>query len=144
MKDIDNIQLGKVKVLSHTGKSRSYAIGTITKNYLPEIISTVNLEGFVNNFRGLKADKFVDPLSAVLNEYGLLATGRNEAEMTKYLPERFMELASLIESDESYKKTKVLKELLESFQSEATGILPSHEFKDIARYAAGQLGSKRD
>ena len=144
MKDIDNIQLGKVKVLSHTGKSRSYAIGTITKDYLPEIISTVNLEGFVNNFRGLKADKFVDPISAVLNEYGLLATGRNEAEMAKYLPEKFVELQSLIESDESYKKTKVLKELLESFQSEATGILPSHEFKDIARYAAGQLGSKRD
>jgi hypothetical protein len=140
MKDMDNIQLGKVKVLSHTGTSRSYSIGTITKNYLPEIISTVNLEGFVNNFRGLKSDKFVDPLSAVLNEFALISNNRNEAELSRYSPEKFTELASLIESDESYKKTKVLKELLDSIYWE----LPTKDFKEIARYANGQMGSKRD
>jgi hypothetical protein len=60
MKDMDNVQLGRVKVLSHTGTSRNYSISNITKNVLPEIITTVNNAnkelGFVNNFRALKSE----------------------------------------------------------------------------------------
>ena len=57
---MDNVQLGRVKVLSHTGTSRNYSISSITKNILPEIITTVNdanpgLE-FNNNFRALKSE----------------------------------------------------------------------------------------
>jgi len=141
MKDMDNVQLGRVKVLSHMGTSRNYSISSITKNILPEIITTVNdanpgLE-FNNNFRALKSEQFVDPLESVMYEYGLLVNNRSESEIMRFSPDKFAELANLKESDESYKKTKLLKELLESFQSELTSILPSSKFEDIVRMAKG-------
>ena len=148
MKDMDNVQLGRVKVLSHTGTSRNYSISSITKNVLPEIITTVNNAnkelGFVNNFRALKSEQFVDPLDSVMYEYGLLVNNRSESEIMRYSPDKFAQLANLAESDKAYEKTKLLKELLESFQSELISILPSSKFEDIVRMAKGQFGSIRD
>jgi hypothetical protein len=119
MKDMDNVQLGRVKVLSHTGTSRNYSISSITKNILPEVITTVSSANpsleFNNNFRALKSEQFVDPLESVMYEYGLLVNNRSESEIMRYSPDKFAQLASLIESDKAYEKTKLLKELLEAF-----------------------------
>jgi hypothetical protein len=57
--DMSNKKLGKVKVLSHYGNSRTYPISTITEKYLPEIIATVKDENgidFTNNFKNLTKD----------------------------------------------------------------------------------------
>lgn len=143
MKDIDNVQLGRVKVLSHTGTSRNYAISTITQKYLPEIITTLKDKGkleVANNFRNLKKEQFVDPLNSVMYEYSLLTNAKGEGEIMRYSPDKFTELASIIESDENHKKTKLLKELLDTFYWE----LPTRKFDEIARYAKGQLGHARD
>ena len=137
--DMENIKLGRVKVLSHNGNSRNYAIGDITKNYLPEIIDTVSKESdieFPNNFRNLKKEQFIDPLDAVLYEFALLTQAKGEGQMMEYSPDKFQALADLVGSDEDYKKTVVLKELLNSLYLK----LPTKKFDEIARYANGQMG----
>ena len=73
-------------------------------------------------------------------EYSLLTNAKGEGEIMRYSPDKFTELASIIESDENHKKTKLLKELLDTFYWE----LPTRKFDEIARYAKGQLGHARD
>jgi hypothetical protein len=73
-------------------------------------------------------------------EYALLTSAKGEGEIMRYSPEKFSELASIIESDENHRKTKLLKELLDTFYWE----LPTRKFDEIARYANGQLGNARD
>ena len=141
--DLEGVQLGRVKVLSHSGTARNYSISTITQKYLPEIVSTINDQGeieFVNNFRSLKSDQFTDPLESVLYEYSLLIASKSDAEVMRYSPEKFQQLASLVENGEAYTKTKILKELLDSFYKE----LPDWTFEQIVRSSEGHLGSHRD
>jgi len=56
--------------------------------------------------------------------------------MMEYSPDKFQALADLVGSDEDYKKTVILKELLNSLYLK----LPTKKFDEIARYANGQMG----
>jgi hypothetical protein len=60
--------------------------------------------------------------------------------MMQYSPDKYEALGKLIESDESYKKTVILKELLESMWR----WLPDRNPSRIANIAKGREGSQLD
>lgn len=90
-----DMKLGQLKVLSPMmgSHTRTYDIGNLVKNYLPEILQTVqenNTELEVKN--NLKYAEMVDKVSILLNEYNTIMENRSENTRDNYATMGFAEL----------------------------------------------------
>ena len=127
-----NMKLGQIKVISPTMGShiRSYDIGNLVKNYLPEIIQTVkenNQELTIQN--NLKAAEIVDKVTILLDEYNSIMENKSENTKDIYATMGFEELQS---ADSKAAQILAIRNILDQL-FDHYGRIPASEIERNAR-----------
>lgn len=93
--EVSDMKLGQIKVISPTmgSHTRTYDIGNLIKNYLPEIFQVVKENNpNLNIQNNLKTAEIVDKVTILLEEYKAIMEDRSEQTRDYYATMGFMEL----------------------------------------------------
>ena len=125
--DLNNNQLGNIKVISPLGTQVQYAVSDIVRNYLPTIIQTVTDRNadfnFTNNFSKLNKSNFTDPIDIVIREYQMVTAKFSTADLQEYGGGNFQKVMEVANSLDRAEKIKALGNLLKAFEQGQLGRL---------------------